>query len=78
MDPAARASRILARIQAIDWKDVDKKLPEEETVEPVFEARDGTTTAGNTPKPGPGHDPNASYAGNWNNPTGTGTGPEIR
>jgi hypothetical protein len=78
MDSAARASRILARIQAIDWADVDKKLPKEEEVKPTFEPRPGTTTAGTTPRPGPGHDPNATYAGNWNNPTGTGTGPIIR
>lgn len=78
MDTALRASRILSRIQAIDWADVDKKLPEDEEVKPTFETRPGTTTAGTTPKPGPSGDPNLGYAGNWNNPTGTGTGPVIR
>lgn len=77
MDPAVHASRILSRIQAINWKDIDKKLPEDKTTKPTFDKRPGTTTAGTTPEPQKPHEPNDSYSGNWLESTGNGFGPPI-
>lgn len=76
MDPALHASRILSRIQSIDWSKIDEKLPEDEARKAEFEKREGTTTAGTTPEPKP-HDPNVGYGGNWGQSTGNGFGPPI-
>ncbi len=76
MDPAEHASKILARIQAIKWEDIDPKLKEDKEVTPKFKKHQDTTTAGKPPATSP-HYPNTSYAGNWGNSIGRGFGPKL-